>query len=160
MYQTKNTLPEKTRVASAGILQDNLARAIDIMLQCKQAHWNVKGPQFIALHELFDKITEDSEEWVDNMAERIVQFGLIAEGTVQAVSQRSKQPAYPLKASTGREHLQALSDSLATFSTSVRTAIDETGKLGDADTADLFTGVSRATEKYLWFLEAHLQGEK
>jgi starvation-inducible DNA-binding protein len=160
MYQTKNTLPEKIRTASAAILQDNLVRSIDIMLQAKQAHWNVKGPQFIALHELFDKITEDSEEWVDNMAERIVQFGLVAEGTVQVVAQKTKQPVYPLKASSGREHLQALSDSLSAYATSVRSAIDETGKLGDADTADLFTGVSRAAEKYLWFLEAHLQGEK
>lgn len=160
MYQTKNTLPEKTRTAVAVILQDNLARSIDVMLQAKQAHWNVKGPQFIALHELFDKISEESEGWVDDMAERIVQFGLIAEGTIQSVVQKSKQPAYPLKASLGYEHLKALSDSLAQFGTSVRHAIDESGKFGDADTADLFTGISRSAEKYLWFLEAHLQGEK
>jgi starvation-inducible DNA-binding protein len=158
MYRTKNDLPAEVREKIATLLNTHLSQGIDLMLQGKQAHWNVKGPQFIALHELFDKIVEDSEGWVDDLAERAVALGGVAEGTIAAVSGRSKLPAYPLNLTTGPQHIEALATSLAAFGASVRAAIDESGKLGDADTADLYTGISREVDKFLWFLEAHLQG--
>ena len=160
MHSTRIDLSSKTRSRAIDILNARLADAIDLQLQSKQAHWNVKGPNFYGLHELFDKIAEGLGEHVDEMAERITALAGVAEGTVQAVTGRSKLDAYPLGISEGRAHLEALAGALARFAKSVRKAIDETGKAGDADTSDLFTGVSREVDKYLWLVEAHLQAER
>ncbi len=157
MYKSKIDIPEKTRRAVVVVLNACLADAIDLQSQVKQAHWNVKGPFFIALHELFDKISDAVLEQIDEIAERITSLGGTAEGTVAAAARRSKLKNYPLSITAGRDHLLYLSTQVATFGKAVRTAIDETAKLGDADTADLFTGISRGLDKYLWFLEAHLQ---
>ena len=157
MHPTKNDLPAKVRSKVIGILGDRLADATDLMLQTKQAHWNVKGPTFIALHELFDKVNESAEEWVDLIAERIVQLGGTAEGTIQATAKRTSMAAYPLEITSGRDHVEALSNALASFGKKVRSAIDKTGKAGDADAADIFTEISRDVDKYLWFVEAHNQ---
>jgi len=158
MYDTKNDLARDTRVEVIALLNQRLAEAIDLQTQCKQAHWNVKGPAFIALHKLFDEITEDVEGYVDEIAERVVQLGGIAEGTVGAVEERSKLPDYPLGLSTGAEHVAALSDALAAFGRAVRIGIEEMNELEDAGTADLLTGISRGVDKWLWFVEAHQQG--
>ncbi len=155
MHTTKNDLPQKTRIKVIGVLGDRLADATDLMLQSKQAHWNVKGPSFIALHELFDKVAESSEEWVDGIAERIVQLGGTAEGTVQAAAARTSLAAYPLQIVSGTDHVEALSSALSAFGKRVRAAIEKTDKQGDKDTADLFTEISRDVDKYLWFVEAH-----
>jgi starvation-inducible DNA-binding protein len=160
MYTTKNSFPEKSRQQIITILQQNLADATDLMIQAKQAHWNVKGPSFIALHELFDKVSEDTEDYVDLMAERIVQYGGVAEGTVRVAAKRSRLPEYPLTIAQGREHVQALSQALASFGENVRNAIDQADELGDKDTADIFTEISRGVDKYLWFVEAHNQADK
>ncbi|HEY2796859.1 MAG TPA: DNA starvation/stationary phase protection protein Dps [Thermoanaerobaculia bacterium] len=157
MHPTKNDLPQKTRVKVIAVLADRLADATDLMLQSKQAHWNVKGPNFIALHELFDKVAESSEEWVDSLAERIVQLGGTAEGTVQATAARTSLSPYPLQIVGGTDHVEALSSALAAFGKRVRAAIDKTDKQGDKGTADLFTEISRDVDKYLWFVEAHNQ---
>ena len=158
MYDTKNDLARDTRVEVIALLNQRLAEAIDLQTQCKQAHWNVKGPTFIALHKLFDEITEDVEGYVDEIAERVVQLGGIAEGTVGAVEERSKLPDYPLALSSGAEHVAALSDALAAFGRAVRIGIEEMNELEDAGTADLLTGISRGVDKWLWFVEAHQQG--
>jgi starvation-inducible DNA-binding protein len=157
MYKTKNDLPEKTRRNVIVILNDRLAEAIDLQSQVKQAHWNVKGPNFIALHELFDKISDLVLEQIDEIAERVTSLGGTAEGTVAVAAKRSKLKNYPLSITAGKDHLFYLSTQLAVWAKAVRTAIEDTDKLGDADTADLFTGISRDVDKYLWFLEAHLQ---
>jgi starvation-inducible DNA-binding protein len=158
MHETKNDLPEQTRLKCIFILQERLADAIDVMLQVKQAHWNVKGLSFIALHKLFDKVHEDVRESVDLIAERIAQLGGIAEGTLQSVFERSNMPIYPLNLSSGMEHVQVLSSTLATFTRVVREAIDQFDQLRDKNTADIFTEISRDVDKDLWMVEAHLQG--
>jgi starvation-inducible DNA-binding protein len=160
MYKTKNDLPESVRKPVIELLNARLADSIDIVLQSKQAHWNVKGPNFIALHELFDKISEEAEEYVDTIAERVTTLGGIAEGTVQAVSKRTQLKEYPTSAASGLAHVDALSSALAQFGKSVRSAIDQADEHHDKDTADLFTGISRSVDKYVWFLEAHLQGDR
>jgi starvation-inducible DNA-binding protein len=160
MHPTRNDLATKTRAKFVAVLNARLADAIDLQFQAKQAHWNVKGPNFIALHELFDKISGDLGVHVDDMAERITALGGTAEGTIQAVVGRSKLPAYPLGLTEGRGHLEALAGALARFGKSVRKAIEETGKAGDADTSDLFTGISRNADKSLWLVEAHLQADR
>ena len=160
MFKTKNDIPEATRVKAIELLNARLADSIDLQTQTKQAHWNVKGPNFIALHELFDKINEDVEDYVDDIAERAVQLGGVAEGTAWMVAKRSSLAEYPAKAVDGRSHVEALSSALAAFGAAARKGIDEANELGDLDTADLFTEVSRGIDKSLWFVEAHQQAER
>ena len=159
MFKTKNDLPEATRVKVVELLNARLADCKDLQTQAKQAHWNVKGPNFIALHKQFDEINEDVDNYVDEIAERAVQLGGVAEGTARMVAKRSSLPEYPLTATDGRSHVEALSTALAAFGKSARKAIDESNELGDLDTADLFTEVSRGIDKWLWFVEAHLLAE-
>jgi starvation-inducible DNA-binding protein len=160
MYATKNDLPEHIRTKLVELLNARLADAIDLQTQMKQAHWNVKGPYFIALHELFDKINEDVEAYVDDLAERAVQLGGVAIGTARAVSQRSQLKDYPLQLANGRDHVEAVSSVLAAFGKSVRAAIETSDELKEKDTADLFTEISRGVDKWVWFVEAHLQAER
>ncbi|HUC41128.1 MAG TPA: DNA starvation/stationary phase protection protein Dps [Gemmatimonadales bacterium] len=157
LFATKNDLPEDKRVEVIGLLNQRLAEAIDLQTQCKQAHWNVKGPSFIALHKLFDDVNEDVENYVDLIAERVVQLGGVAEGTIGAAQQRSKLPDYPIGIATGPEHVAALSDALGAFGRAARIAIEEMNELEDADSADVLTEISRGVDKWLWFVEAHQQ---
>ena len=157
LFSTKNDLPEDKRVEVIGLLNQRLAEAIDLQTQCKQAHWNVKGPSFIGLHKLFDEVNEDVETYVDLIAERVVQLGGIAEGTIGAVEERSKLPDYPIGIATGPEHVAALSDALSAFGRAARITIEEMNELEDADSADMLTEISRAVDKWLWFVEAHQQ---
>jgi starvation-inducible DNA-binding protein len=160
MHRTKNDLPEPARSKVVELCNARLADAIDLQTQTKQAHWNVRGPHFFELHELFDDVNEDVEEYVDLIAERVVQLGGNAMGTARLVAQRSSLPEYPHAISTGRDHVDALSSALAAFGKSVRQAIDTADDLEDADTADIFTEISRGSDKWLWMVEAHLQTER
>ena len=160
MFKTKNDLSEAIRTKVVHMLNGRLADAIDLQTQTKEAHWNVKGPHFIALHELFDKINEDVEEYVDEIAERAVQLGGVAEGTARMVANRSSLSEYPANTADGRSHVEALTSALAAFGKAARKAINEANELGDLDTADVFTEVSRGIDKWLWFVEAHLQAER
>ena len=157
MHNTKIDLKKGTREQVIGILNARLADAIDLKSQAKQAHWNVKGPHFIGLHELFDRVSTETETHIDEIAERITSLGGTAMGTVRVAAQTSSLSEYPLEITDGDAHVDALSTALADFGKKVRAGIDETDELGDADTADLFTGVSRSIDKLLWFVEAHIQ---
>lgn len=157
MFKTKNDLPEAARKKMIDLLNARLADAVDLQSQAKQAHWNVKGPHFIALHELFDKVHGDVVEYVDDLAERAVQLGGVVEGTIRSAAKRSSLAEYPAGAIDGASHVEALSTALATFGKAVREGIDEATEVNDADTADLFTEVSRGVDKWLWFVEAHQQ---
>jgi starvation-inducible DNA-binding protein len=160
MFKTKNDLSEATRSKDVDLLNARLADAIDLQTQTKHAHWNVKGPNFIAPHELFDKINEDVEDYVDDITERAVQLGGVAEGTARMAAKRSSLSEYPANTVHGRSHVEALSSVLAVFGKSVRKAINDANDLGDLDTADLFTEISRGVDKWRWFVEAHLQAER
>jgi len=160
MYGTENDLPKTARWELNALINLRLADVIDLQAQLKQAHWNVKGPHFIGLHELFDKIAEEVEDYVDMIAERIVQLGGIAEGTVRVSAGRSRLDEYPLAIADGAAHVEAVARALSTFGREARMTIEETDKLGDADTADLFTEISRGIDKWLWFVEAHSQASK
>ncbi|MBX3281691.1 MAG: DNA starvation/stationary phase protection protein Dps [Acidobacteria bacterium] len=157
MHNTKIDIPKDAREKLVAILNQRLADAADLKSQAKQAHWNVKGMSFIALHELFDRVASEVDPMVDDIAERITSLGGTALGTVRVAAQNSELPEYPLEISDGADHVDALSTALAEFGKRVRADIDATDKLGDADTADLFTGVSRNIDKLLWFVEAHRQ---
>jgi starvation-inducible DNA-binding protein len=160
MFQTKNDLDQKTRVQVSKLLQERLADSVDLLAQIKHAHWNVKGPSFIALHLLFDQIWKESQEYADLIAERIAQFGGRVDGTVQGAAKTTSLDKYPLESTDGRQHVEALSHALATYGELVRKAIDQCDELKDAGTADIFTEISRGIDKNLWFVEAHLQTPK
>jgi starvation-inducible DNA-binding protein len=160
MHTTKNDLPQAQRVKLVELLNARLADAIDLQTQMKQAHWNVKGPQFFQLHQLFDQINEDVEEYVDLIAERAVQLGGTALGTARSIVTRSQLTEYPLDLTNGRDHVAAVATALSTFGKAARASIDQSNELRDADTADIFTEISRGVDKWLWFVEAHQQAER
>src|SRR5712671_3872561 len=160
VYKTENDIPREFRLKLNVLANQNLADAVDLQMQIKQAHWNVKGPHFIGLHELFDQIDEAVESYVDLIAERIVQLGGIAQGTVRVAAARSRLEEYPLAIADGMAHVKAVARALSTFGRAARVTIDEAGALEDADTADLFTEISRGIDKWLWFVEAHSQATK
>jgi len=160
MYETENDISPERRLELNALMNQRLASAVDLQLQMKQAHWNVKGPNFIGLHELFDKVDEAVESYVDMIAERIVQLGGIAEGTVRISAARSRLAEYPLQIADGAAHVEAVARALSTFGEEARSTIYEADELDDAGTADLFTEISRGMDKWLWFVEAHSQATK
>ena len=157
MHKTRIDLDSESREQLAGLLNQQLADTFDLYSQTKQAHWNVKGPQFFQLHELFDKLAADLLPNIDDMAERVTTLGGTALGTAKMSAKTSRLEDYPATVVGGTESLETLIDRYATLAASTREAIESSAKLGDADTSDLFTGISRSLDKSLWFLEAHLQ---
>ena len=157
MYRSPSELPEESRTTIANALNALLADGLDLHSQTKVAHWNIKGPQFIALHEMIDGFRTDLDEHIDTMAERVVQLGGTAIGITQAVAHSTTLTPYPTDIYAAADHLVALTERYAKVASAVRAAIDKTDSAGDVDTADLFTSFSRALDKNLWFLEAHLQ---
>jgi starvation-inducible DNA-binding protein len=155
MLPTRNTLSANIRAQSVELLNKHLAAAIDLHAQVKQAHWNVRGPNFIAIHLLFDRVADEAEAYSDLIAERARGLGGEAEGTVQKAAELSFLLAYPLGVADEQEHIFAVSGALAAFGESAREAIDHAARFGDADTADLFTEVSRKVDQQLWLVESH-----
>ena len=155
MNRTRNDLSEATRVKVGALLNARLSDALDLGAQLKVAHWNVKGPGFVALHELFDEAHAAVQGYSDDLAERAVQLGCQAFGTARQVARASSLVEYPdVKGEPA--HVAAVADVLAGFGKNVRAAIDQAAGLGDAVTADLFTEVSRGVDKWLWLVESHL----
>jgi starvation-inducible DNA-binding protein len=153
----RRPVPQSAPDRVAGLLNRFLATLIDLYTQTKFAHWNVKGMQFIALHELFDKVADAVEEGVDELAERAVELGGVADGTLQGVVKRTTLAPYPVEIKAGKDHVDRLAKALAAYGKNLRAAITISADAGDADTSDLFTEISRGADKQLWFVEAHLQ---
>lgn len=156
-FDTRNDLPADVRSRMIALLNQQLADTFDLMSQTKQAHWNVKGPRFIALHEMFDDFAEGLEGYVDQIAERVTALGGYATGTLRMAAKASSLPEYPADVIADMDHVRALAERYAALAAGTRRAIDTAAEAGDQDTADLFTEVSRSLDKWLWFLEAHLQ---
>lgn len=156
-FKTSIDLPAGTRAEIIDLCNQQLADTADLQSQIKQAHWNIKGPEFIALHELYDQLAEEVEGYVDEIAERVTQLGGYAMGTARMAAANSRLPEFPIDATAGLDTVRALVERYAAYAASTRAAIGESDKSGDAATADLFTEVSRGIDKGLWFLEAHLQ---
>lgn len=156
LWNTHHDQPESRRIACISSLNRQLVDLLDLGLQAKQAHWNVKGPQFAALHTLFDEVAEEITALTDLVAERAVVLGGVALGTSQAIARDTRLPAYPLEAFSGSEHLWALSAALAQVAQSSRGAIDAAVSTGDAGTADVLTENSRRIDLLLWKVEAHI----
>ena len=156
MHNTRNSLPEEQRTKLVEVLNRRLADSIDLMLQTKQAYWNMKGPQFMALHTLFGQIACGVEAYVDLLAERVVQLGGSADGTAYVVTRRTSLDRYPLEVADGNGHIEALATVLASFGKHIRYAIGQATELIDADSAALFTDLSRDIDTWLWLVETHL----
>ncbi len=157
-FSTRIDIPAESREALIELLNARLADTFDLYSQLKQAHWNVKGSDFIQLHELYDTVAESVLEYVDEIAERATTLGGLALGTARMAAAASTLDEYPLDAVDGMDSAATVADRLAAYAASVRAGIDTAADLGDQDTADLFTEVSRGIDKHLWFVEAHLQG--
>jgi starvation-inducible DNA-binding protein len=138
------------------LLNARLADAIDLLYQAKQAHWNVTGQEFFALHQLFEKVADELQEHVDDIAERVAQLGGRAEGTIRMASERSSLPEYPHQISGGAAHVEALSNAMTAAADAMRRAIDESSNAGDQVSADIFVGATRAIDKLLWMVRAHV----
>jgi starvation-inducible DNA-binding protein len=151
---TRNSLSAKTRSQAIALLNAALADLSDLYSQTKQAHWNVRGKKFYQLHTLFDTLASGVEEHIDTVAERVSQLGGYAEGTVRMAAANSRLPEWSVKLTAQEEFVGALVQRFATAANSIRAAIEAASAAGDADTADLFTAVSRELDKSLWFLEA------
>ncbi len=155
-YPTRHDLDITIRTSIVELLSKTLATTLDLKTQTKQAHWNVKGSNFLQLHELFDELSSELEDYVDLVAERITALGGSPQGTARVAASNSLLSEYPLDISQGVDHLNALADRFAAYGAHLRGAIDHASDLGDADTSDLYTEISRTIDKRLWFLEAHL----
>lgn len=158
MHPTRNDLSEQSRSMVCELLNQRLVDLIDLGLQAKQAHWNVKGSSFLSLHELFDQVAGVLPEMIDEVAERIVALGGTADGTVTTVAAKTSLPGYPVDISCGKEHTTKLANAIAEVAQRVRASIGQAGDAADEGTADLLTGISRELDKQLWFVESHLQG--
>jgi starvation-inducible DNA-binding protein len=156
MHFTHNTLSENIRSQSAELLNKHLAAAIDLHAQMKQAHWNVRGPGFIAIHELFDRVSEAVEVYSDMIAERAGGLGSTAFGTIQTAVEKSFLVPYALGVADSQQHIFAVAGALASFGQSVREAVGAATAIGDADTADILTEISRGIDQQLWFVESHI----
>ena len=157
LHPTRTKLDSNARTVAIEVLNKRLADGLDLSLITKQAHWNLKGPQFIGVHLMLDGFRTEQDDLTDKMAERITALGGTAFGTTQTITANSQLTAYPTDIYRIADHLAALIDRYSVFANSVRESIDETDEAGDPDTADLLTEVSRAIDKQLWFLEAHVQ---
>lgn len=156
-HRTRVALPENTRAAMGMILNERLADFLDLERQAKQAHWNVRGPRFQPLHELFDATAALAVGWADDIAERAVQLGCVAEGTLQAVAARSELPPCPLNVDSADEWVHVIAEALAYCANAARADIKEASAAEDDITADLLTRVTGEADKQLWFVEAHLE---
>lgn len=159
LFPTRIAVEAEDRQVLAELLNQNLATLADLYSQTKHAHWNVKGPQFWSLHKLFDELAEGVEEHVDEVAERLTALGGVAKGTVRMAAESSKLEEFPEGIQSGMDVVKALSDAFGVASNEARESIDRADDLGDANTADLLTQISRDLDQSLYFLESHLQSE-
>lgn len=157
LHATRMSLPEKDRIEIIKILNKSLASTSDLYAQLKQAHWNIKGAEFIALHKLFDELAEETAEQVDIIAERITALGGTALGTIQEAVKNTELRVYPVDIFSMTQHIEHLAHNFAILGELARNNIDETEKLDDMATNDLYIDLARMLDKNLWFLEAHLQ---
>lgn len=157
MYKSPNPLPEDARVKLADSLNARLADGLDLHSQIKVAHWNIKGPQFAALHPLFETFAVSLAAHNDSIAERAVTLGAKAYGTVRHVAKISKLPEYPQETARDMDHVRLLSERIEKYLDGIRQSRGLGEELGDTDSVDLLTGIVTEFEKHAWFLRASLE---
>lgn len=158
MYKSPSPLPAETRSKIADTLNARLADGLDLHSQIKVAHWNIKGPQFAALHPLFETFAVSLAAHNDSIAERAVTLGGRAYGTARHVAKVSSLPEYPQDTQRDMEHVRLLAERIEKYLEGARESRSVGEKLGDTDTVDLLTGIITEFEKHAWFLRASLEG--
>lgn len=153
-------LPLEEQKGIIALLNQRLAESIDLSSQIKQAHWNVKGHNFLNLHELFDRVHAANESYVDMIGERIAQLNGFAEGTIRIAAARSRLSDHQVGQIHASDHIEEISRSMRAFRNEVRGTIAEADDVDDIETVDIFTDISRGLDKWLWYLEAHTQVKK
>ncbi|MBA3542227.1 MAG: DNA starvation/stationary phase protection protein Dps [Deltaproteobacteria bacterium] len=156
MYKSPSHLPEAARTAIARTLNQRLADGLDLHSQIKVAHWNIKGPQFPALHPLFEEFAIQLAVHNDALAERAVTLGGIANGTARHVAKASRLPEYPADTVRDLDHVKLLAERIESYLAGVHESRGVAEKAGDIDTVDLLTAVVTEFEKNAWFLRATL----
>ncbi len=156
--ETRIDIPQCTRVPMVDLLNQQLADTFDLYSQVKQAHWNVKGMNFMSLHVLFDDLAANFDRYADDIAERATALGGLAKGTARMAAENSQMEELPSEMTDGKEFVIAMADRFAAYGASSRAAIKRAEDENDAVTADLFTEITREVNKSLYFLESHLQG--
>ncbi|MCA9075859.1 MAG: DNA starvation/stationary phase protection protein Dps [Planctomycetaceae bacterium] len=156
-FNTRIDIPELTRESMVSLLNQQLADTFDLYTQIKQAHWNVKGMDFMPLHLFFDELAENFIRYADMLAERATALGGRAEGTARMAAANSRIDELPLELTDGKDFVIALANRFSEYAASLRSAIDESAHWNDATSSDLFTEISREVDKSLWFIESHLQ---
>jgi starvation-inducible DNA-binding protein len=159
LYPSRIDIPESKRVTTIELLNKTLAATQDLWSQLKQAHWNVKGPNFYQCHLLFDAVASEIYEYIDLVAERITALAGEANGTTRMAAQHSFLPEYPTLPITEREHIVAVAERLAAYAKHIREGADKTDELDDQASNDIYIEIQRGVDQKLWFVEAHLQGE-
>ena len=148
-------LEDNARKTAISELQACMSDGLSLSMSLKQAHWNLKGPNFIAVHELLDGVKTRLDPNIDDMAERIQQLDGTAVGTVEEVARATRLEPYPTNLTSAEDHLREVADRLRAYGERVRAAIDTVDEAGDADSADILTAASRQADKDLWFIESH-----
>lgn len=156
MAITHKLEPHPQQTPYIALLNELLAGVIDLAMEAKHAHWNVRGENFIAIHELFDRVAKETADYADLIAERLGQMGEAAPGTLREVLKNSKLPAYSVNVHESQQHIRELSRATGVLADSLRTAIDSASDNNDAVTADLLTEVTRGLDKLRWLLESHI----
>ncbi|HMO01520.1 MAG TPA: DNA starvation/stationary phase protection protein Dps [Oligoflexia bacterium] len=154
--KTKIDISKNNALMIAKILNQTLADLSDLFTQLKQAHWNLQGANFIALHKFFDELAEEVEKAVDIVAERAVTLGYPAEGTARMAAASSRLPEFKSGFISDKNSIKLLIDRYALIAKNVRAAIEESESYGDLITADLFIDLGAMLDKSLWFLESHI----
>jgi starvation-inducible DNA-binding protein len=157
-FRTSIDISEEHRNAMIELLNQQLADTFDLFSQTKQAHWNVKGADFYQLHELYDDLAAALLPHIDALAERVTALGGMALGTARMAAQSSRLQDYPQERVDSQDNVEAVAQCWAAVAASTREAIDQAEEHEDQGTMDLLTEVSRDLDKFLWFLEAHVQG--
>lgn len=150
-------LTDNARKTAISELNGRLADGLALSLAIKQAHWNLKGPNFIAVHELLDVVYARLQEHLDIFAERVQILDGTALGTAEVVARATTLKEYPTDLTKSADHLKEICARMRDHGEKLRMAVDTTDEAGDANTADIFTAASRTADKDLWFLESHLE---
>jgi starvation-inducible DNA-binding protein len=154
MHASPSRLPESARTRIAEALNAVLADGLDLHASLEGAHWNLKGPEFPALHLLFEQIATGLAAHDGAVAERAVTLGARACGTVRHVARTSRIADYPQETARELEHVRLLADRIDTFLEGVRAARGVAEAAGATDTVDLLTGIATELEKHGGFLRA------